>query len=673
MTDELAIQSVNPQVKRKDNTGLYTVGGAVVGAAAGGLTGYYTTKPKYASHEDILKEAEDTFKKNIGEVTDDTGVIDKAVAARKAAVEAGANWDAELEKAKNANKAGIAPIDEALVNAQNDAEKAYNAKKETLVNKKIEELKKNNNTTELADWQIEKNKATEARIEQAKTNLKNYKDARESAFKKVNEHLNTAKNVDYSLLEQTTAEYKADVQNIDNIEKHLADGNYKKGAKITLKDGTVIEFKPGEKFVEPPKLTKAEYDKLTKKQIEERKAVRTKYNEIKAKLNEARVKLNSVFDSKIKTVFNTDFAEIKDADLRRKTVLQAGDAVSNLRQADDQAKAIEKYFADNTKAYNEAKLKIKDSKDLEILEMKKTKLNKSQIYQDILRLDELADKTLKTHRNRNLDELLSLEYPNSTKQNIKAEIAKLQEALKQNKVTDETINEARKIGLKNVQQEITTIKKSLPKFEQSVQEQATARRTVEAFEKHLKQLNAEGAKVEIKNGKPVITKKDGQVVNILEEMKQRLNKAVLELKVPTEGDQTLAKLEEAVANAEKDLIKPGAGLTDEQLAEKARKSITDDMLKTEKEALDKAKKAVEEAKAKAPKVEPKTDEEILKAVEEKLGKRDKVVNEALEKGKDDLKVALERKVSNKKLAAWLAGGAVVLGGLGYLLAPKNKN
>ena len=65
--------------------------------------------------------------------------------------------------------------------------------------------------------------------------------------------------------------------------------------------------------------------------------------------------------------------------------------------------------------------------------------------------------------------------------------------------------------------------------------------------------------------------------------------------------------------------------------------------------------------------------EIKKALEEKLGTREKVIQDAIEKNKDDLKVALERKVSNKKLAAWIAGGAVVLAGLGYLMAPKSKN
>ena len=357
--------------------------------------------------------------------------------------------------------------------------------------------------------------------------------------------------------------------------------------------------------------------------------------------------------------------------------MQAADVLSNLRQVDANAEAIEKYFVDNTAEYDKAKATIKGSeaqfeRSKKALDMKKTNLKKYQMYQDILRLDELADKTTGTHRGRSLAGLLGFEFPNKATAAEKEEIAKLRQALEQNKVTDDIIKEVRTMGKKAVQNKIKSINDSMPDLEKYVQEQTTARSKVEAFEKKLKLLNAEGAEVKIVKGKPVITKKDGKVVNILEEMKQRLKKVALELKVPTEGDKTLAELEKKVAEAEQELIKPGAGLTDEQIAQKARKSITDDMLKSEKEALDKAKKAVEDAKAKAPKVEPKTDAEVLKAVEEKLGTRDSVVKKAFENGKDDLKVALERKVSNKKLAAWIAGGAVVLGGLGYLLAPKNK-
>lgn len=97
MTDELSIQAQQPQ---RTSATPYVLGGAALGAAGGYLGAKYTTSPKYASYEEIIKEAEDTFKKNVGEMTEDSSVIDKAIAARKAGVDAGANWDAELAKAK---------------------------------------------------------------------------------------------------------------------------------------------------------------------------------------------------------------------------------------------------------------------------------------------------------------------------------------------------------------------------------------------------------------------------------------------------------------------------------------------------------------------------------------------------------------------------------------------
>ncbi len=58
MTDELAIQTVNPQVRKQDNTVPYTVGGAVVGGAAGYGINHAVQKPM--SHEDIIKTVKDT-------------------------------------------------------------------------------------------------------------------------------------------------------------------------------------------------------------------------------------------------------------------------------------------------------------------------------------------------------------------------------------------------------------------------------------------------------------------------------------------------------------------------------------------------------------------------------------------------------------------------------------
>ena len=94
-------------------------------------------------------------------------------------------------------------------------------------------------------------------------------------------------------------------------------------------------------------------------------------------------------------------------------------------------------------------------------------------------------------------------------------------------------------------------------------------------------------------------------------------------------------------------------------------------------------KALNEAKAKLsdvetkitdarnalPKVEAKTEEQILKEFVEKNGEKADAMKKAFG---EDVKALLEKKISNKKLAGYIAGGAAILGALGYAIAPKNK-
>ena len=102
-----------------------------------------------------------------------------------------------------------------------------------------------------------------------------------------------------------------------------------------------------------------------------------------------------------------------------------------------------------------------------------------------------------------------------------------------------------------------------------------------------------------------------------------------------------------------------APLTEEQIAQKAKEAITDDMMKVEAEAKNAAQKLVDEAKAKLPKGEAKTQEQLIKEFVEK-------------NGKTDVEALLKRKPSNKKLLGFIAGGAVLAGILGKMFAPKNE-
>ena len=98
------------------------------------------------------------------------------------------------------------------------------------------------------------------------------------------------------------------------------------------------------------------------------------------------------------------------------------------------------------------------------------------------------------------------------------------------------------------------------------------------------------------------------------------------------------------------------------------------MLKTQIDAQKAAQTALDEAKAKLPKGAAKTEAELLEEFKKSKGGKsvDDLVKEVGEKHNDKIKELFEKRGMNGRTAAWIAGGAIALAGLGYLLAPKNK-
>lgn len=142
MADELAIQ---PGVNQtQSNSGAYALTGGVIGGAVGGVGAHYLTKPKYASYDDIIKEAQDS--------TDFSSQIDKAegtekdflTAAKEVADEktnAGKVWDDEFKAYQEAHKDGKVIEDDAykaLVEKETAAEKALNDKRTALLAEEVE-------------------------------------------------------------------------------------------------------------------------------------------------------------------------------------------------------------------------------------------------------------------------------------------------------------------------------------------------------------------------------------------------------------------------------------------------------------------------------------------------------------------------------------------------------
>ena len=128
MADDLTIQAqVQPQVKRKDNTLPYTIGGAAIGGAAGAA--FPMIKTKYSSWEDVVNESEDTFKKQIDKGGDNKTYWETAKEQAQKINEAEKNYDAEVEKIKNENKtvAGVLPEDNDAAKKLKEAQSKYDA------------------------------------------------------------------------------------------------------------------------------------------------------------------------------------------------------------------------------------------------------------------------------------------------------------------------------------------------------------------------------------------------------------------------------------------------------------------------------------------------------------------------------------------------------------------
>ena len=147
MTDELTVQAVNPQVKRKDNTMPYTLGGAAVGAAAGGLSPIGVTKQKYSSYEDILKESKDTFETNINKGGDNKSFWETAKQHKEAVDKAGEEWEAKVKEIKESHKsaAGALPADHEVAKNLKTAQEAYDNEFKKLVEAEEKSLSKSVN------------------------------------------------------------------------------------------------------------------------------------------------------------------------------------------------------------------------------------------------------------------------------------------------------------------------------------------------------------------------------------------------------------------------------------------------------------------------------------------------------------------------------------------------
>ena len=725
MTDELAIQSVNPQVKRKDNTGLYTVGGAVVGAGAGALANHYTLpKPQYSSLQDLIDEKQDTFDGKVKNASDDTkGVWQKAKEAREAGEKAGKDWEAELAKYQEAHSNGDIIPDDNYKNLEKDLE----AKKQAVTDKRAELEKieadklKKNNTGALTDKQKELAENLNKKIEKIEETKNAYISAREKALEGANKVISEPRTSytytefgktitsEGNMFEQVIQRKKSFEKTISSVESHLKDKKFKKGSELTFVDPktkTVVTRVP--KNTQEVKAAKEyfakAYDAALAKLFPgvEKGILHDVANEAAVVVennvaNNASIDAKKAFLQKKTADYNKALADIpNDTEVFnevKKSATKGSHAESLINRYNSVKADITKLEADIAATPSTDKKTLKDlqnrlaqkksnAKSLQDsirqtyymiqdapLAKKVGELETQQLYRDIKRMNELVAKENGSKPSKTwLGRLLGVENPthlNTAEANeLKQLETKLAEAEKNlgTKEYQKVVSAAQKAT--GVDANITKLEGEIKALEDSIKVRKDAQKRISQISKEVEVWAGKGATIDAAGN---IIKADGTVF-VPEAGTNLASKVGAPIK-----DPKLAKYDRTIAGIKSHIPVEGTVLTEEQIAQKAKEAVTDTMLKSEIDAQSAAQKAVDEARAKLPKGPAKTAEELKKEFLSKYGERKDAVNKAAESFKDDIKTLLERKGSTGRLAAWLAGGAVVLGGLGYLLAPKNKN
>lgn len=122
MSDELAIQQ-----QKQGSATPYALGGAVVGGLAGAFSPVGVTKPKYSSYEDILKESEDTFNREISKGGDNKGFWETAKSHANAVQNAEKEYESQVAKIREQSKSAVGqlPADNKAAQELKAAEEAY--------------------------------------------------------------------------------------------------------------------------------------------------------------------------------------------------------------------------------------------------------------------------------------------------------------------------------------------------------------------------------------------------------------------------------------------------------------------------------------------------------------------------------------------------------------------
>lgn len=634
-------------IQQQPSAAPYALGGAVVGGGTAAALSNWgpqwaKEKAKYASFEDILKESKDDFVKN------NEGIAEQAVTdletARTAINKAGTDYDAQLAEYLEKNKAGATPelpADAKELADLKEAQTKLAAKRAELEKLKAEEIRKAGTGKTITPKQqkaidkltkeIEKSeKDLELLTEQLKAKSKGYE-------KLMNNYADKLEAITRANPKITEAELvQADVEAAKNILKT------EKGL---------------EEVAEPTKPNRADYgnktefDKANSKYKQELK----KYTEYQEQLK-AQTKKITLYRQDIMTAADINGAVAKDeiADIAAKRA----EAFENVKLVTDQK--IEGKSAEETSRILERNIKAQEAKitKLKDFQTKYAEWAAKAPAEEVKAAESLMVKGKLFRLIPFLGEVKS----GSSAEIVKefAEVLSAEEKKTFERLVGESGGDVKK-----------AIEKAIANRNEDISALTSARETISRTNTRIAELGGEGAKIE----KGKLVDAAGKEVTV-EPKKVKFTEG---FEVPE--SQKMAKLRRNIEGKKRNLesmkVGKGTALTEEQIAEQAKKAVTDDMLKAEQEAVTTAQKAVDEARTKLPKAEGKPAEELTKEFVEKHGTREKAIEEATnaqkEKIGNELKALFEKgKIKGGKLA-WITAAGVGAGALiGLMFKPKNE-
>ena len=591
MSDELTIQ---PQVQQKQSSPMpYVVGGAIGGGLVGGATAYYTTKPKYASHEDIIKDSKDNFEKAAKEVISEEAEQTKAINAYQAGVDAGNKWENDKKAYIDTNKGGAVIPDDNYKNLEADLEtktKALEDKRTALIDKEVERLKANNKPKSATPYEALEYRARKI----VNADSANKADVVKDTEKFVNDFV---EKLEYNGTEsEIKAKKDAVRKEVNQYIMDLAQYNEVEKAKATPEEVVVYE-----------KAKRVRDIALKNAKEQENKAIE-KLQELTGRKDLAKL-----------------IAQDEGLVANKLEVMVAKDE-SHLKFLNQVAEEYKKEVAESKEGHVTIKARNLCKKGKHVITIKLPGGGATTLEEYIKTLDPEQQKLMTKLINGNVTQATLDEAIKATEEHKKS----IETALKD-------IDKARKSSASDVE-----------KYEQAEKE----------FQNKFGKKDAKGnitQKAYVKDGKVYL---QGE-------------KKPIKINNPLKGTAHKPKLEmPSGVTVPKDLnFEYGTKLSDAEILEKAKANVGEGALKAESDAQKLAQKALDDAKAKLPKGEAKTEEQLVKEFIEKNGEKSEAMKKAFG---EDVKALLEKKIPNKKLAAYIGGGAAILAALGYMIAPKHS-